>query len=226
MSKVCLRNILVFKIKANSIQRGREKVTATFTLYLTEEANWLHSSSIHPPFKRKEQQLLMVGEATLRLWFKEAENCTENTEVCPLKVFLQEAVYVKWVLVETSFILPGKVWRKSKCILLKCVEICLNLKDQIWKIYISTYWMCTSSAVSKTSTVVLVNLRHKHTLMKQLGFLKKTTTKNQTKTPSQKDSQVTRSWWIAGHGFGRKVKVRVRAVEKGLPALTVRVVGL
>lgn len=36
------------------------KITAIFTLCLTEVANWLHNDSIPPPFKTKERQLLVV----------------------------------------------------------------------------------------------------------------------------------------------------------------------
>lgn len=39
-------------------------------------------------------------------------------------------------------------------------------------------------------------------------------------------SQVAGSGWVPGHGFGRKIEVRVRTVEEGLATLTVGEVGL
>lgn len=55
-----------------SVAQAKEidrKITAIFTLCLTEVANWLPNASIPPPFKTKERQLLVV-EAPLTLWLQ------------------------------------------------------------------------------------------------------------------------------------------------------------
>lgn len=39
-------------------------------------------------------------------------------------------------------------------------------------------------------------------------------------------SQLTGRGWVSGHGLGWKVKVRIGAIQEGLPPLTVREIGL